>query len=101
MYLFAEAYLEPRQTFRKQFFAKIVHDLKLLIVFAKDSISNVWQGSKHAVCIVMYILYGLFPISPPFSPMIWYDLKYKIKNRYEIYILTTLAKLWQVTYNNI
>ena len=48
-YLFAEAYLEFRQAHRKEFFAKIIYALKLLIAFAKKFVSDVWLSSKYAV----------------------------------------------------
>ena len=48
MYLQWQAYLERCQTSKMETFAKIVNGLKLLIVFAKNSILNVRQDSEYA-----------------------------------------------------
>ena len=43
----SEAYLEPCQTSKVNRFAKIVEGWKLLIIFAKVPIRDVWQGSEY------------------------------------------------------
>ena len=37
---------EPNQAFKMELFVKIVNDKKLLTIFAKSSILNVWLGSN-------------------------------------------------------
>ena len=48
MYLQWQAYSERCQISKMETFAKIVNGLKLLIVFAKNSILNVRQDSEYA-----------------------------------------------------
>ena len=43
-----EAYSEPSQTSKMDSFAKIVNGVQPLIIFAKHSILDVWQGSEYA-----------------------------------------------------
>ena len=42
-----EPHSEPCQTSKMEFLAKIVHGFKLLIVFVKNVILDVWQGSEY------------------------------------------------------
>ena len=44
----SEAYLEPCQTFKMEFFAKIVSGFSFFILFAKSFIIDVWQDSEFA-----------------------------------------------------
>ena len=46
MYLQRQAYSERCQTSKMETFVKIVNGIKLLIVFAKKSILDVWQDSE-------------------------------------------------------
>ena len=39
----------PNQTSKMELFAKIVYPLKLLTIFAKSSIVDVWLGYKYAI----------------------------------------------------
>ena len=45
--LISEAYSEPYQISKMEFFAKIFNGLKLLTVFAKISILDIWQGFEY------------------------------------------------------
>ena len=45
MVYWPEAYSEPCQTSKIELFAKIVNEWKLLTIFKKSSILDVWQGS--------------------------------------------------------
>ena len=47
MYLQRQAYSERCQTSKMETYVKIVNGLKLLIVFAKKSILDVWQDSEY------------------------------------------------------
>ena len=42
------AYSEPSQTSKMELFSKIVNGGKLLAIFPKSSILDVWQGSEYA-----------------------------------------------------
>ena len=42
------AYSEPCETLKMEFFAKVVSSWEPLTIFAKSSISLVWQSSEHA-----------------------------------------------------
>ena len=42
-----EAYSEPYQTSKIEFFAKAVNDWKLLTIFEKSSILVVWKSSEY------------------------------------------------------
>ena len=41
-------YSEPSETSKMKPFAKMVNSWKLLTIFAKSSISDVWVGSEYA-----------------------------------------------------
>ena len=45
---FREAYSEPCKTCKMECFAKIVNGFQSLIIFAKCSNLDVWQGSEYA-----------------------------------------------------
>ena len=42
-----EAYAEPYQRYKMQCFAKIVNTKKLLTMFAKHYLLDVWRGSEY------------------------------------------------------
>ena len=46
--LILEAYSEPCQVSKMEFSVKIVNNLKLLTIFAKNSILDIWQGSEYS-----------------------------------------------------
>ena len=50
---YAKKYSEPCQTSKMECFAKIVNGLKLLIIFAKRSVLDVWQGSKYTSTVFL------------------------------------------------
>ena len=48
----SEAYSEKYQTSKMERFVKTVNGVKLLIIFAKRSILDVWQGCEYASLLV-------------------------------------------------
>ena len=44
--VYSEAYSEPSQKYKMELFAKINKGYKLLTIFAKSAILDVWLGSK-------------------------------------------------------
>ena len=43
----AELHAEPTKILKMEFFAKIVNHWKLLIIFTKSSVLDVWVGSEY------------------------------------------------------
>ena len=43
----SEAYLEPCQTSKTDIFAKIINGFQSLTIFAKSSITDIWQGYEN------------------------------------------------------
>ena len=48
------AFSEPGQTSKMELFVKIVNDVKLLTIFKKSSILDVWMGSKYTSAFWKY-----------------------------------------------
>ena len=55
------AYLEPYQTSKMELFAKTANAWKQLIIFAKCSILDVWQGSEYASALFKVPNQVVFP----------------------------------------
>ena len=55
---YPEAYLEPCQASKMELFVEIVNDWKPWTIFAKSSILNILQGSKHASGISSFFQFG-------------------------------------------
>ena len=55
------AYLEPYQTSKMEIFAKIANAWKPLIIFAKCSILDVWEGSEYASALFKVPNQVVFP----------------------------------------
>ena len=53
-----EVYLEHCQTSQTKYFEKIIDSFELLTIFAKFSISDVWQGSEYASAADIYFSLG-------------------------------------------
>ena len=45
---FVIGFFSPLQVFKKERFVKIVNDCKGLTIFAKSSISDIWQSSEYS-----------------------------------------------------
>ena len=41
------AFLEPDQKYEFELFVEVVNGIKLLIIFTKSSVLDVWMGSKY------------------------------------------------------
>ena len=52
-----QRHLQPCQTSKMEYFAKIVDGIKLLTFFVKHSILDIWQGSDYA-SVISYSLFG-------------------------------------------
>ena len=57
------AILQPSQASKMEQFVKIVHGIKLLTVFTKSSLLDVWMGSKYTSVIWKYLKVNDFVIS--------------------------------------
>ena len=57
------AILLPSQASKMEQFVKIVNGIKLLTVFTKSSILDVWMGSKYTSVICKYLKVNDFVIS--------------------------------------
>ena len=48
----SEAYSEPCETSKMDFFAKIINDFQPPNIFGKSSILDVWQGSEYLSALI-------------------------------------------------
>ena len=47
--------LEPGETSKMELFVKIVNNIKLLTIFTKSSILDIWMGSKYTSVFWKYL----------------------------------------------
>ena len=59
MVLILEVSSEPCQTSKMEFFVKIVNGLKPVVIFARKSILDIWQGSEYSFGW-LYVIVGVF-----------------------------------------
>ena len=79
----SEWHLEPCQTSKTEHFATRVNGWKLLTIFAKSSILDVWQGSEYASPWVLFFIIMMYAVLYAFwSEKLWKLLVFFLNQKY-------------------